>query len=77
MLRQKYQVFRTYRKSSDSRALVKGVSDVDIDVSNRWQTTLECAKGKRPNRPNRPTMRQHYAAVHLLEPAFRRYTEAM
>jgi hypothetical protein len=72
MLRQKDQVFRTYQKSSDSRALAKGVSDIDIDVINIWQT-LERAKGKRPSRP----MRQHYVAVQLLKPAFLCYTEVM
>jgi hypothetical protein len=55
ILRQKYQVFRTYHKLSDSRAMAMGASDGDIDVVNRWKT-IEGAKGTRPNRP----MRQHY-----------------
>jgi hypothetical protein len=72
MLRERYQVFRTYRKSSDSRALAQGVSPNDVDVVNRWQA-VEKAQGARPNR----SMRQYYAAVHLLKPSFLQYTGAM
>jgi hypothetical protein len=72
MIRERYQVFQTYRKSSDSRALVMGVSSNDVDVVNRWQA-VEAAKGTRPGR----SMRQYYAAVHLLMPSFLRYTCAM
>jgi hypothetical protein len=46
MIRERYQVFRTYRKSSDSRALAMGVSPNDVDVVKRWQA-VEAAKGTR------------------------------
>jgi hypothetical protein len=72
MIRERYQVFRTYRKMSDSRALAMGVSPNDVDVVNRWQV-VERAKGTRPGR----SMRQYYAAVHLLKPSFLRYTAAV
>jgi hypothetical protein len=67
-----YQVFRSLRRTSDTRAIEKKVSQVDIDVVNRWQT-VERAKGKRPNMP----MRQHYAQLDLLIEPFLRYTGAM
>jgi hypothetical protein len=72
MIRERYQAFRTYRKSSDSRALAMRVSPNDVDVVNRWQA-VERAKGTRPGQ----SMRQYYAAVHLLKPSFLRYTITM
>jgi hypothetical protein len=52
MIRERYQVFQTYRKTSDSRALAMGVSPNDVDVVNRWQA-VERAKGTRPGRSMR------------------------
>jgi hypothetical protein len=72
LLRKSYQVFRTFRRTSDTRALEMGVSKDDIDVVNRWKS-VECAKGTRPNRP----MRHHYAELSLLVKPFLRYTKAM
>jgi hypothetical protein len=46
-LRKRIQAYRTFRRTSDSVAIEMGVSQVDIDVVNRWQT-LEKAKGSRP-----------------------------
>jgi hypothetical protein len=43
--RERYEVFRTYIKSSDLRALAMGVSPNDVDVVNRWQS-VEAAKKK-------------------------------
>jgi hypothetical protein len=71
-LRKSYQVFRTFRRTSDTRALEMGVSKDDIDVVNRWKS-VERAKGTRPNRP----MRHHYAELSLLVQPFLRYTKAM
>jgi hypothetical protein len=71
-LRKRIQAYRTFRRTSDSVAIEMGVSQVDIDVVNRWQT-LEKAKGSRPSRP----MRQHYAELELLLRPFLRYTLAM
>jgi hypothetical protein len=67
-----YQVFRSLRRSSDTRALEMNVSQSDIDIVNRWHT-VEAAKGNRPSFP----MQQHYAQVELLLQPFIRYTGAM
>ncbi len=67
-----YQVFRSFRRSSASRAIEMGVSSDDIDMVNRWNTT-EKAQGNRPSR----LMRHHYTQMeNILEP-FIRYTSAM
>jgi hypothetical protein len=71
-VRLKYQGFRSFRRTSDTRATEKKVQQPDIDVVNRWKT-VEKAKGKRPSRP----MRQHYADFGLLLEPFLRYTGAM
>jgi hypothetical protein len=67
-----YQVFRTLRRSSDTRAIEQNVSRNDIDTVNRWHGT-EQASGNRPHRP----MYQHYAQVDLLTKPFLRYTRSM
>jgi hypothetical protein len=67
-----YQVFRTLRRSSDTRAIEQNVTKVDIDTVNRWHGT-EMAAGNRPHR----SMYQHYAQVDLLIKPFIRYTRAM
>jgi hypothetical protein len=72
ILRQRVQVYRTLRRTSDTRAIEKKVRQSDIDVVNRWKS-LERADGNRPNRP----MRQHYAELELLIGPFLRYTWAM
>jgi hypothetical protein len=71
-LRMRVQVYRTLRRTSDTRALEQKVSQSDIDVVNRWKL-LERADGNRPHRP----MRQHYAELELLLEPFLRYTWAM
>lgn len=67
-----YQVYRTLRRSSDTRALEQEVRESDIDIVNRWQT-VEKAKGNRPTLQ----MKYHYAQVELLLEPFLRYTLAM
>ena len=67
-----YQVFRSLRRSSDSRALEQRVKDSDIDIVNRWQK-IEKAQGSRPTFQ----MKYHYAEVALLLEPFLRYTFAM
>jgi hypothetical protein len=71
-LHKTYQAFRTFRRTSDTRAHEMNVADKDIDVVNRWKS-VEKAKGTRPSRP----MRQHYAQLSLLIEPFLRYTKAM
>jgi hypothetical protein len=72
MLRQRYQAFRTLRRTSDTRALEMKVAQPDIDLVNRWKS-VEKADGSRPARP----MRQWYAEFALLLAPFLRYTWAM
>ena len=71
-LRKRVQVYRTLRRTSNTRAIDKKVPKSDIDVVNRWKS-LERADGNRPHRP----MRQHYAELELLFGPFLRYTWAM
>jgi hypothetical protein len=72
MLRQKYQAFRTMRRTSDTRALEEKVAQPDIDLVNRWKS-FEKADGSRPAQ----AMRQWYAEFELLLKPFLRYTWAM
>ena len=71
-VREKYHIYRSLRRSSDSRALEKKVTSTDIDIVNRW-IEVERAKGGRPARG----MKHHYADVTLLLQPFLRYTWAM
>jgi len=72
LIRQHYQVFRSLRRSSDTRAIEMKVDRKDIDVVNRWRT-VEQAKGSRPSR----SMHQHYAQLDQLIKPFIRYTSNM
>jgi hypothetical protein len=67
-----YQVFRSFRRASDTRALERNVSSSDIDIVNRWHK-IEQAKGGRPSFQ----MKEHYAQAELLLEPFIRYTSSM
>jgi hypothetical protein len=67
-----YHAFRSFRRSSDTRALNQGVRRDDIDLVNRWHQ-VEKADGSRPSFD----MRHHYAQYELLVEPFLRYTSAM
>lgn len=67
-----YSVFRSLRRSSDTRAVEKNVSHTDIALFNRW-ALIEKSQGNRASLP----MYQHYAQVELLIEPFKRYTYAM
>jgi hypothetical protein len=67
-----YQVYRTLRRSSDTRAIEMIISRTDIETINRWHG-LEQAQGGRPNRP----MYQQYAQADLLIKPYVRYTKSM
>jgi hypothetical protein len=67
-----YQAFRSFRRSSDTRAIDEKVAVGDINLLNRWHI-IERAQGKRPNMD----MRFHYAQVEELIKPFVRYTRAM
>jgi hypothetical protein len=71
-LQKMFQAFRSFRRTSDTRALNQKVDKIDIEIVNRWHT-IDQAKGSRGSMP----MHQHYAQVsQLLEP-YLRYTGAM
>ena len=72
MIPKHFQIFRSLRRSSDTRAIEMKIDTKDIDVVNRWRTVEE-ARGKRPSRP----MHQHYAQLELLVDPFLRYTTKM
>ena len=69
-----YSCFRSFRRTSNSRALENrdGLHDDDIDIVNRWRQA-ENAKGKHPTH----VMQQHYVEMDVLLQPFLRYTRAM
>jgi hypothetical protein len=66
-----YHSFSSFQRSSDTRALNRGVQRDDIDIVNRWHV-------ERPD-GNRPAfdMHHHYAQDELLIDPFLRYTKSM
>ena len=66
-----YKCFRTFRRTSDTRALEEKVDQTDIDIVNKWEHT-----GLTKRNTSQP-MRQHYAQFELLVKPFIRYTYAM
>ncbi len=68
-----YNVFRSLRRGSNSRALSQGISDTCTSVINRWHLK-EKAKGKMPSFTNMP---QYYADINLLTANFLEYTFGM
>jgi len=67
-----YRSFRTFRKTSDTRAIEKQVSSEDIDLVNKWDLS-SLFLNKRVSQ----SMRHHYAEFELLLKPFLRYTKAM
>ena len=67
-----YDVDRSLRRGSDSRAKALGISQQDIDAMNRWRL-FEKARGKKPSQ----SMSDRYADVELLRPMFLRYTQPL
>jgi hypothetical protein len=71
-IEEKYNVFRSFRRGSDSRAIAMNVGPIDIDVVNRW-TKKEAAGTSRASHK----MKHHYADINILLPNFERYTKVM
>ena len=71
-IRLRYGIYRLFRWGSDSRAISQNVSELDIQVVNRW-SKKERSKGQRAAE----RMELHYADQNLLDECFRRYTNAM
>jgi hypothetical protein len=68
----KYSVYRSFRRGSDSLAIAQKVPSEDIKVVNRWSKKEAAGTGK-------PSMEmiQSYAEIHILHlPSFMRYTRA-
>lgn len=72
ILRERYQAFRTFRRTSDTRAAEANVSSSDVDIVNRWES-VEKAQGRRAAMP----MRLHYTQIEIILKPFLRYTGAM
>ena len=68
----KYSVYRSFRRGSDSLAIAMKVPAEDIKVVNRWSRKEASGTGK-----GSMDMTQYYAEVHILLPSFMRYTGAM
>lgn len=69
---ERFSIYRSFRRASDTRALERKVLEADIYIVNRWKS-VEKAKGPRPGR----STRQHYAEVSILKLPFLTYTNAM
>ena len=63
-----YHCFRTFRRTSDTRAIDVGVSRDDIDVINCWEK-----KEKAGSKKSGMSMKQHYADFQMLIQPFKRY----
>jgi hypothetical protein len=72
IMRERYQAFRTFRRTSDTRAAEMNVGSTDTDIVNRWQM-VEGAQGRRAAMP----MRLHYTQIDIILKPFLRYTWLM
>jgi hypothetical protein len=68
----KYHVFRSFRRGSESRAVAMKVNEADRYVVNRWRKK-EAAGASRVNHP----IGHHYVDITQVSPSFLRYTQAM
>ena len=68
----KYNVFRSFRRGSESRAVSQGVSESDCYVVNRWKKKESAGANKVTH-----SIGQHYVDITLVKESFMRYTDAM
>jgi hypothetical protein len=68
----KYNVFRSFRRGSESQAVAKKVSEPDRYIVHRWKRK-EAAGANRVSH----NIDQHYVDIILVEDSFVRYTQAM
>lgn len=71
-LSDKFNVFRSFRRGSESRAVSMKVSEADRYVVNRWKKKESAGANRVAH-----AIDQHYVDVALVKDAFLRYTEAM
>lgn len=71
-LSDKYNVFRSFRRGSESRAVAMKVSEADRYVVNRWKKKERAGTKKVAH-----SIDQHYVDVAMVKDSFVRYTMAM
>ena len=71
-LSEKYNVFRSFRRGSESRAVAMKVSEADRYVVNRWKKKESAGAGKVSH-----AIDQHYVDISMVKDSFLRYTAAM
>ena len=71
-IRERIHLYRSFRRSSDSRAIARGVKEADIDTVHRWSTEYT-AKGRATSQK----LRIAYSDPSLLRECFSRYTQSM
>ena len=71
-IKDKYNVFRSFRRGSDTQAMNEEVSADDANCVNRWKAKVK-AKNKQPNL----SMHHKYADLSMLLGPFLRYTGKM
>ena len=69
---EKYNVFRSFRRGSESRAVAQKVSEADRYIVNRWRKK-EAAGASKVSHP----IDQHYVDISIVKDSFLRYTKAM
>ena len=72
-IKNKYHVYRSFRRGSDTRAIEMAVSQADINVVNRWAKEDRAGHKK----ASFQTMSEYYSDVKILLGPFLRYTQAM
>ena len=71
-LPEKYNVFKSFRRGSESRAVAMKVSEADRYIVNRWKR-----KEKAGTKKVSHAIDQHYVDVAMVKDSFIRYTTAM
>ena len=71
-LSEKFNVFRSFRRGSESRAVAMKVSEADRYVVNRWKKKESAGAGKVAH-----AIDQHYVDIAMVKDSFIRYTTAM
>lgn len=67
-----FNINRSPRRGSNTRALEEGVREPDVDLINRWRT-VERNKGQRP----RSKMREYYLELRLIKKRYLRYSSKL
>ncbi|KAI2503871.1 hypothetical protein MHU86_10596 [Fragilaria crotonensis] len=68
----KFNVFRSFRRGSESRAVSMKVTEADRYIVNRWKKKEAAGANKTSH-----AIDQHYVDITLVKDAFMRYTDAM